>query len=234
MKRCSILKFAAVVCFVSLLSTPSISNGQIIPTSRSSSVTARETFSSLTGATSVTEQIESTTDFLPFNQQVSAGNSDASQNSLLSNQSLQVSTSADAGMAATEFGSTFASSIFTLTFTIDAPTEFNLTGTMTENDVIESAGFFDGGGSLISLTSNTFTLEFESNFANDVLLDENALLQPDTYTLDLRSFGSGSSFEPSANTSIDATVSFATAVPEPSHASLLAVATLAYCLRRRK
>ena len=234
MKRCSILKFAAVVCFVSLLSTPSISNGQIIPTSRSSSVTAREDVSTLTGSTSFTEQTESTTDFLTFNQQVSVGSSDASQNSSLSNQSLQVFTFADAGTAGTEFGTTSAISIFNLTFTIDAPTEFNLTGTMTESDTLESAGFFDGGGSIISLTSNTFTLEFESNFVNDVLLDENALLQPDTYTLDFRSFGFGSSVEPSANTSIDATVSFATAVPEPSHASLLAVATLAYCLRRRK
>ena len=232
MNRFSIQLFATLAFGISVISGPSFSYGQITPVSRSSSVIARETLSTLLGTTSVVEEAESSSDFLSFIGQVDAGNADASQSSSLSLQSLQVSTFADAGSAGTEFGSTSASSVFNVVFTIDSPTEFNLVGTLLEDDFIESAGF-NGGGSSITLTSDATTFEFFSDFENTVSLDETGILAPDTYTLEISSSGIGSIIEPSATTSTDVTITF-TSVPEPSHATLLALTTLVSCVRRKK
>lgn len=199
-----------------LLLFPAYAHAQLSITDRQSRVTASETFAPLLGGMSTDTSTLETTNLLLFSQTVSEGQATASQTSSVSPLLFQHTSSVDGGMAGSEFGSTSASSLFRVEFDITNPSSFELTGLLTEDDVLEEAGIVSLGGTTVSLIGTGLNLSIDSDFANDVTINESGVLNAGSYVLEVLSSGGGSTIEPSAITTTDFTFSVVSVVPEPS------------------
>jgi len=207
---------------------PSFAHAQIIPVSRLSSVSV--------GENGNTTSIIESTSFDPFVEMLfgSASSRVVDQDSMFDNQMVSVNT--EIGNIGTSFGyQSFidASSSFRLDFDLPDSSVFQLTGLLTENDIVENGVGFDTGGSFVRIDGPA-SFDFESTALSDTSLDELLVLPSGRYSLLVGSSGVGSEIEPVADATAEVTFQFVgTAVPEPSSTFVLFATCIPLLVRRK-
>ena len=222
----------------------SVASAQINPISRVSEISESDGLSGVPGSFSG-RQIESTS-FATFDESLSGAlifSPIASQFSTFDSTTVSVST-ALSGIGTSSFGSDFAgtfgsrsaSSTFELIFSLAEPSEFSITGTLSENDPVEFVSV-DTGSAFFDL-EGPVSLLLESNaFTGPTTIDQTVILTPGVYTLEIGSSGAGNQIEPVADSSAQITFEFTgVAVPEPSSLVVLLACAMpmATCRRRRR
>lgn len=159
------------------------------------------------------------TDFTEFDESLTQQYASVSQHSALGDYLVQVSSSASAAVANSEFGYNESFSDFTLEFSIDGPVSFTLTGSLALSGLANSASAsarLIGAGIDIEKSLSGYGGPIDGALA----IYEIGLLPPGSYTLSVLSSDRASSFEGSGavTASVDLML---TPVPLPMSALLL-------------
>jgi len=223
----------------------SVVSAQITPISRDSEISRSD--GELGNPASFTRTEVDSTSFSTFNESLFAPSTFgpvATQLSSFNNTTVSVSTQLDR-IGTSSFGSDYyqtfgsiqASSTFSLFFSLAQPSEFSITGTLFEDDPVELGVGVNNGSSFFEL-DGPVSLFLESDPAiGQTIVNQNIILTPGVYSVEIGSAGWGNQIEPVADSSAQITFEFnSVVVPEPSSLILMSafMSPLVVCRRRRR